>query len=262
MIRKSGIVWLVLAACLPWTVYGADIAQEHRENDVSVEMRYYAPKLKFQAKGFAVNIRALENFRDTFGFDNKDVPEYRIHSGRWSLDYIRVDEKTSHFPKNSQHLNDFLKSANLDLDYVALNYKKPFTASPRLDWYLLGGIRYYRFDYGIMFKDMTHHNVQKSQKLWVPAVGIGGKYYLDADRKWNVSGELSGGTLGKRGHFYDFDMGLGYRASPHLDWQVGYRVLDLKVKDSDREYAEWSDGHMISSVYKLSGWYGGVSYRF
>ncbi len=253
--------WFALCAllCLPLPVNGAGASGENQE--LSIAVRYYAPKLKFESRGFHPQLNHLLgargdafSFRDTLGIRNSHAPEHLISWKNWSLDYIRIHE-------NGANPHRLIRYADLDLDYAALNYKKKFHQSPREEGYVLGGLRYYQFGFGMsLTKPLEKIHFHKTQRQWMPAVGIGGRWYLDAGRKWDFHTELSGATLGKLGHFYDWDVGLHYQSSPHLGWHVGYRVLDLKIRDDD--HPAWSEHGHISSVYKLSGWYGGVEYRF
>lgn len=255
---KKAMAVAVALVCLPLVIYGAEpIVEREAKSDVSVELRYYAPKLKFEARGLKNSFQqaGLGNFRDTFGIKNSHAPEYMVNWKNWSLDYIRIRE-------DGRNLNKSIDRADLNLDYVALNYRKKFHQSDGREAYWLGGLRYYQFDAAVYFghPQMKKYNFSNKQKQWLPAVGVGGKWYLDSEKKWDIRSELSGGTLGKRGHFYDWDVGLHYVSSPHLGWNVGYRVLDLKIRDGEHEF--FAENGSISSVYKLSGWYGGVEYRF
>lgn len=255
---KNVMAVTVALVCLPFAIYGAEpVVEKEAKSDVSVELRYYVPKLKFETKGLKDSFQqeGLGNFRDTLGIRNSHAPEYKMNWKNWSVDYIRVHE-------DGRNLHKGVDRADLNLDYVALNYRKNFHQSDTHEAYWLGGLRYYQFYTAVHFGPSLQKKISFSnkQKQWLPAVGIGGKWYLDSEKKWDVRSELSGGTLGKRGHFYDWDVGLHYVSSPHLGWNVGYRVLDLKIRDG--EHGDFAQNGSISSVYKLSGWYGGVEYRF
>ena len=91
----------------------------------------------------------------------------------------------------------------------------------------------------------------KQLNQFAPALGIGGKHYLDAAHQLQLYSELSGLPLGGRGHTYDLDIGVKYSPCKNLSANAGYRVLDLKIKNDDG-----------TGLYKLSGWYGGLSYSF
>lgn len=258
---KNVMAVTVALVCLPLAIYGAEpVVEKEAKSDVAVELRYYAPKLKFETKGLKNTLQqeGLGNFRDTLGIRNSHAPEYKVNWKNWSIDYIRIHEDGSNITKGVY----VIEHADLNLDYIALNYRKAFHQSNTHEAYWLGGLRYYQFYTAVHFGPSLQKKFSFSnkQKQWLPAVGIGGKWYLDSEKKWDVRSELSGGTLGKRGHFYDWDVGLHYVSSPHLGWNVGYRVLDLKIRDGEHE--NFAQNGSISSVYKLSGWYGGVEYRF
>ena len=91
----------------------------------------------------------------------------------------------------------------------------------------------------------------KQLNQFAPAFGIGGKHYLDEAHRLQLYSELSGLPLGGRGHTYDLDIGVKYSPCKNLSANAGYRVLDLKIKNDDG-----------TGLYKLSGWYGGLSYSF
>lgn len=211
-------------------------------SETQAEIRYYAPKLKFESRGLP-----SYNFRDTLQIQNSSAPEYIISHKNWYIDYIRIYEsgntKLTHspYPPLPAH-------SKLNLDYVSLNWKKTFHTTDKGSAYWLAGLRYYRFDTSLSLASIYTAKNQLNQ--FAPAIGIGGKY--NVTNTLSLFGEFSGLPLGKRGHVYDFNTGMQYRLSDAFSVSAGYRVLDLKIKND-------ADG---TGIYKLSGWYGGVSYHF
>lgn len=61
------------------------------DDDLQLELRYYAPKLKFTSHGIVP--AAYSNFRDTLNIKNGNAPEYRLSGKNWYVDYIAIHEK-------------------------------------------------------------------------------------------------------------------------------------------------------------------------
>ncbi len=51
------------------------------DDDLQLELRYYAPKLKFTSHGIVP--AAYSNFRDTLNIKNGNAPEYRLSGKNW-----------------------------------------------------------------------------------------------------------------------------------------------------------------------------------
>lgn len=217
------------------------------DNDMQLELRYYAPKLKFTSQGIVP--KPYSNFRDTLNIKNGNAPEYRLSGKNLSVDYIRIHEKGAAKIDAGQPADAYTK---LNLDYASANYLAPIKSTENSSSYWLAGLRYYRFDTSLnIVAPYGDKTLAKQLNQIAPAVGIGGKRYLDAAQKLAIYSEFSGFPLGGRGHFYDFDAGLKYSPCKNLTTNVGYRVLDLKINNDDG-----------SGLYKLSGWYGGLNYSF
>lgn len=220
------------------------------DSDLQLELRYYAPKLKFTSQGIVPT--RYSNFRDTLNIKNGNAPEYRLSGKNWYLDYIGVHENgnaTHHI--NQLPLNTYTK---LNLDYASLNYLAPIKKTENSSSYWLAGLRYYRFDTSLEFSVPVagfDKKYAKQLNQFAPAFGIGGRTYIDNSQQLALYGELSGLPLGGRGHTYDLDIGLKYKPCKNLSATAGYRVLDLKIKNDDG-----------TGLYKLSGWYGGLNYSF
>lgn len=56
------------------------------DDDLQLELRYYAPKLKFTSHGIVP--AAYSNFRDTLNIKNGNAPEYRLSGKNWYVDYL------------------------------------------------------------------------------------------------------------------------------------------------------------------------------
>ncbi len=245
MVRKI----LLLVAIMLGSVASALAA----ESDVQLELRYYAPQLKFTSKGIVPP--KYSNFRDTLGIKNASVPEYRLSWQAWTADYIRIREngQAVHYVPLQQASMPVQLRSRLNLDYAAASWHKDIEANAGGSWYWLAGLRYYRFAAGLDSRGLGAYDVHYAKQLnqLAPAIGLGGRHSLDAGGRSVLYTELSGLPLGGRGHLYDFDAGIDYRPLENFKVNAGYRVLDLKINNDDGV-----------GLYKLSGWYAGMTYSF
>lgn len=95
------------------------------DNDLQLELRYYAPKLKFTSHGIVP--AAYSNFRDTLNIKNGNAPEYRLSGKNWYVDYIAIHEKgyASHHIPAQGSLIPADSRTKLNLDYASFNYLLP-----------------------------------------------------------------------------------------------------------------------------------------
>lgn len=95
------------------------------DDDLQLELRYYAPKLKFTSHGIVP--AAYSNFRDTLNIKNGNAPEYRLSGKNWYVDYIAIHEKgyASHHIPAQGSLIPADSRTKLNLDYASFNYLSP-----------------------------------------------------------------------------------------------------------------------------------------
>lgn len=201
------------------------------DDDLQLELRYYAPKLKFTSHGIVP--AAYSNFRDTLNIKNGNAPEYRLSGKNWYVDYIAIHEKgyASHHIPAPGSLIPADSRTKLNLDYASFNYLSPIKTTENGTAYWLAGLRCYRFDTALQFSSpVLNKKCAKQLNQFAPAFGIGGKHYLDEAHRLQLYSELSGLPLGGRGHTYDLDIGVKYSPCKNLSANAGYRVLDLKIK--------------------------------
>ena len=81
----------------------------------------------------------------------------------------------------------------------------------------------------------------------IPVAGIAGRAY---SQKFSLEGEVSGLTIGARGHMYDANGTVRFHVSDRLALQTGYRLLKLTGKDNNDELklrmAGWQFGIELS----------------
>ena len=83
----------------------------------------------------------------------------------------------------------------------------------------------------------------------LPSVGI--NFYMRIRPRLDIYFQFSGMTLGKRGHFCDFETGLKYFPQKNFSISAGWRRVDFKL----RRGGEVSD-------FDLNGMFAGVRYDF
>jgi hypothetical protein len=66
----------------------------------------------------------------------------------------------------------------------------------------------------------------------IPVAGIVGRAY---SKRFSIEGEISGLTIGDRGHLYDGNGTARFHVSDRLALQAGYRLLHLSGKDNNDE---------------------------
>lgn len=66
----------------------------------------------------------------------------------------------------------------------------------------------------------------------IPVAGIAGRAY---SQRFSLEGEISGLTVGDRGHMYDANGTVRFHVSDRLALQAGYRLLRLTGKDENDE---------------------------
>ena len=95
------------------------------DDDLQLELRYYAPKLKFTSHGIVP--AAYSNFRDTLNIKNGNAPEYRLSGKNWYVDYIAIHEKgyASHHIPAPGSLIPADSRTKLNLDYASFSWLFP-----------------------------------------------------------------------------------------------------------------------------------------
>ena len=111
------------------------------DDDLQLELRYYAPKLKFTSHGIVP--AAYSNFRDTLNIKNGNAPEYRLSGKNWYVDYIAIHEKgyASHHIPAQGSLIPADSRTKLNLDYASFNYLSPIKTTENGTTYWLAGLR-------------------------------------------------------------------------------------------------------------------------
>ena len=227
------------AAALPASAAAAD-------NRLQMEVRYFIPQVDATAKSDKIHIvnesGSEVNFKDTLGVDNKAVPEVRASWKDWTFDYVNLHQSGDRVLDNAIiYEGDIFPAGGepthtkLNVDYFALNWKHNLHTASNYQAYWNAGLKVIRIDTSVSGAG------QSSGKTFtggIPTVGLGVSAYLDESKRLSLNGEVSGMTLGGRGHVLDLEMGLKYQPSRQFNLALGYRLLDAKL-DRDDERASY-----------------------
>ncbi len=113
---------------------------------------------------------------------------------------------------------------------------------------LLVGVKFVDVDALVLNAD-TSDRVVETERLPIPVLGLAGRVYLT--RHFSVEGEISGLTLGDRGHVYEVFGAARLHLTDHIAATGGYRKLALEGRPDDQNYLKidlgtWTFGAEIS----------------
>lgn len=242
-------------SCLPLVASAAE-----QEPEVSVEFRYFAPKIKGSVQGKDYYSQRIDqdklDFKDDLGVDDAKAPEVRVQYGKWQADYIGFRSSEDQYRlkapiRHKDHLYKGNLDTDMDMDYFALNWRQDVARDSMRQTYWLAGLRYIRMDAtatGINANDKPQSDSDSASGV-VPAVGFGGKWYTSP--RVSLQAEVSGLPLGSHGYIADLEASASYHFSEQWGLSAGWRYLDLKLKKDDK-----------TAEYRASGPFVGVAYTF
>ena len=223
---------------------------------ISLEARYFAPKLTAEAKTDSVkmfNNDGIIDFKNTLGLGNDSAPELRLTYNNLSIDYMHLHSGgDANLTLNPVIFNNktFTVDVNttINFDYLSFNVtnKLVHNDNVKVDWTY--GLTRFRFDANVKNKIF---NESKSITARRPVLGLSAVANLDNYEAFQVYAAISGLPAGGYGHFYDAEAGLKYNIQNNISVTAGYRIIDLKVTH-DNDYLN----------YKLSGPFFGATYNF
>jgi len=137
--------------------------------------------------------------------------------------------------------------SSLKGNYITAELEWDFLRRPQGFLGLLAGVKLVDVDALVLNVD-TSDRVVETERLPIPAFGLAGRVYLT--RRLSLEGELSGLTLGDRGHVYEVFVAARLHVTSHLAATGGYRKLVLEGR-TDRDYLKidlgtWTFGAEIS----------------
>lgn len=225
-------------------------------NEMKLELRYFKPDFKFQARTAETSSLGEVNFKDDLGMKDQNSNEYRLWFNKnLRLAYTKFDY-SGHNTLTRQIEYDGVTynigtdvDSKLNVDYYRLTWFRPITNSPTLSTSWLVDIK--GFDFNTEITNGTD-KASESFKGALPTFGFSIQGKLS--NKLTGYGEISGLPLGKYGKFYDIETGVNYAINKDVAIGAGYRVFNLDVKDGD----ENGDKAQL----KLNGPFFNVVYKF
>lgn len=225
--------------------------------NVSVEARYFSPKLGMKVKSdeiYTINNNSRVDFKDTLGLDDKAAPELKVKYNSFELDYFHLHSSGSkNLASEPVKFNNtvFNTNVNTKLDFDYLFIKKTnrllHTNFVKLD-----------YDYGLMgfhFNGKLNDSKNNESKNFVaglPVVGFSVQTSIDkVHNNLDFYATISGLPAGGYGHFYDFETGLKYSIGNNLTTSIGYRAVDLKVNHDDDDVNLSMNGPFLGIAYNF-----------
>ena len=153
-----------------------------------------------ETRFFSPNLNAKVK-GDDFYFHHTEAPEFILKYKNFSADYIRSHDAL-HFVKLKSDKEIFsLMGTGLEWN-VALN---------AMNWR------------GVSSGDKNYSAV-------MPSVGL--NFYMRIRPRLDIYAQFSGMTLGRHGHFKDFESGVKYFPQENFSISAGWRRIDLKTRRS------------------------------
>lgn len=141
-----------------------------------------------------------------------------------------------------QHVSSSLKG-----NYVTGEIAWDFLQRPAGFLGLLVGVKFVDID-ALVLNVETSDRVVETERLPIPVLGLAGRVYLG--RHFSLEGEVSGLTLGDRGHVYEIFGAARVHLSDHIAATGGYRKLVLEGRDEPdylkMDLGTWTFGAEIS----------------
>jgi hypothetical protein len=115
-------------------------------------------------------------------------------------------------------------TAKAALTFISAGYHRTILTRPHFDGGLLAGVAYMA-----VRSDAVGPSVGKAEvnrDIAFPLVGFIGRYTPAAESAFTIRGEIRGMTFGSYGSYLDVAGSVGFKVSPHIAIEAGYRVVD------------------------------------
>lgn len=235
--------------------YGITASAEHPTIGVTVEERFFAPRISGGVKSDNIDYNGGEvNWKDTLALANEHSPETILRYKNMSLDWIHFHSKgesnlASPLTFDGKTYNGKVDS-KVNFDYLKFSVENPIlkTSDGEVKWnYGLAGLLWDAEVTGNSGGANTSSS--KSFGAPVPMVGLNAK--ANIAKGFNVYANASGLPLGGYGHIADLEAGLHYEPMKNLGLNVGYRLIDVDLQHKDD-----------SASFRLAGPFAGLNYTF
>jgi hypothetical protein len=218
-----------------------------------LQYRHFIPDLTGDAtKG--TDDSGLVDFNDDLGFKDDSTFDARamIQFGRGKklrgsytmLDYHGDQDAPKTFTYGGTRYERFNRIvSSVKGGYYSLDYQWDFVQRPKGFLGLIVGAKAFDVDTVVLDAADNQREVD-TFRVPIPVVGLVGRGYSG---RFSLEGELSGLSIGDRGHLFDGDATARFHISDRLAVQAGYRILKLTGRDDNDELN-----------LRLGGWQFGV----
>jgi len=219
---------------------------------VTVEVQQWKPNLDSSLKWEGDTI----DLKDTLGMGDKNITNLAVKwdqgKTRTSIQYFQTKysgNKVVSVPFTFQNqpyiVNTPVQSA-LKINMFQGSFENVIRRTEKSSLAMIYDIKVMKFDASI--QNATTYEA-KSATVPIPSIGL--SYQLAPTKKLSYTAKATALPLGSRGHAYDVDLGMKFKAEENINLTLGYRLLDIKGQDND---------NFIK--LKMSGLYYGLEGKF
>lgn len=216
----------------------------------SAETRFFAPNLNAQLKATDFSFDGGRvDLRDDLNFTRGAAPEIILRYRNFSLDWLHLHGAGKSFVGainfGGHRLGGKIDSRS-DIHFVKLKFDREIFSlmGTGLDWNVaLNAVGWHGHS-----RD-ENSSATKNFFAVMPSVGI--NLYMRIRPRLDIYTQFSGLTLGRRGHFADFESGIKYFPRKNFSVSAGWRRIDFKLRRGGD-----------SGNFVLSGPFVGVRYDF
>lgn len=247
MVNKAFLMLVTVFLFLPLGAWAADAPV------ISLEGRYWLPSL---SADFKAGAGATDVNEDTLKIDNENFLDLRAtwhinpsHSVRVS--YIPVSyEGNAPIPAGGigfggKNYQTGRILTDLKMDYIRAGWLWNILKNEKVKFTALLDAKIFLIDAELKAPSQTLTHTQ-SFNLGVPT--IGGVVEITPSKTVTISAEISGITAGSKGHIYDAEAGLKWMPFDNAALTGGYRVFEVRVKDSSDRGKVAMDGPFVGLI--------------
>ena len=252
---RTGLAAVLALALLGGTASAQDPDIRPAAERYSLRLHYntYAPELtgdtrKGSADSDFIDFNDDLGFQDARTFDARAIIQFRrgrkLRVSYTPLDYQGDQDAPKTFTYGDTRYERFTRvRSSVKGGYYSADIQWDLVQRP---WGFLGlivGAKAIDVDANVV--DVAD-NVREvdTYRIPIPVAGVAARAY---SQKFSLEGEITGLTIGDRGHMYDANATVRFHVSDRLGLQAGYRLLRLTGKDNNDELN-----------LRLRGWQFGV----
>ncbi len=179
-----------------------------------------------------IDVDQSKNFLE--GRVSLHLGSHEIRYGFISMSWDGADSitKTINFAGRTFNIGSSL-DATLDVDYHRLGYRYDFVDTLDNRAGVIVELKYLDVDASLE-EPLTATDESEAIEVALPTIGVAGQAALPLTGL-SVNGEITGITIGSRGHIYDVEGALNFQPAPFVVLSGGYRILVVHADVDDNE---------------------------